>query len=217
MELLARHGGGRHRVLGLPGVALEPPASSRAGCRTPRAHLDDLVAPSAPRTSTSEVQRNGIAEQEQVNEAIVELRARWGASSSRPPTCTTCGAEDYHHHCSAAVRADEVDARSAEAVVRHERVLPQELGGARAVVLRDARGGRDDARDRRALRCDVELDRQLIPSYPCPDGKGEAEYLRELVDLGLRLRYGDPVPAAARERAEMELSVIGSMASTPTS
>src|SRR5439155_22327138 len=36
-------------------------------------------------------------------------------------------------------------------------------------------------------------------------------YLRALVDAGLRKRYGDPIPAAARERAEMELGVIGNM------
>ena len=64
-----------------------------------------------------------------------------------------------------------------------------------------------------AERCDVELElgRQLIPSYPTPDGSGEGEYLRRLVDEGLRHRYGDPVPAEAVERAEYELGVIDRM------
>src|SRR4029450_4922276 len=36
-------------------------------------------------------------------------------------------------------------------------------------------------------------------------------YLRRLADEGLRERYGDPVPAGARERLEMELAVIEKM------
>ena len=57
----------------------------------------------------------------------------------------------------------------------------------------------------------LELDKQLIPRYPTPDGTPEREYLRERVQEGLRLRYGDPPPAAALERMEMELDVIDRM------
>src|SRR6185437_4682365 len=42
-------------------------------------------------------------------------------------------------------------------------------------------------------------------------GEGEGEYLRRLVDEGLRRRYGDPIPAQAVERAEYELGVIDRM------
>ena len=64
-----------------------------------------------------------------------------------------------------------------------------------------------------AERCDVELElgRQLIPRYPTPDGETEAAYLRELVQQGLRERYGDPAPAEALERADYELGVIERM------
>src|SRR3712207_8167179 len=48
----------------------------------------------------------------------------------------------------------------------------------------------------------------LIPSYPTPHGEDEVEYLRALAHEGLRRRYGDPPPAAAVERLEMELEVI---------
>ena len=63
-----------------------------------------------------------------------------------------------------------------------------------------------------AERCDVaiELGRQLIPRY-LPEGEDERAYLRACVEEGLRARYGDPVPAAAIERAEMELGVIDRM------
>ncbi|HEY0344910.1 MAG TPA: DNA polymerase III subunit alpha, partial [Solirubrobacteraceae bacterium] len=64
-----------------------------------------------------------------------------------------------------------------------------------------------------AERCNVEieLDKQLIPQYPTPDGAAEHDYLRARVEEGLRTRYGDPVPAAARERSDMELEVIHRM------
>ena len=49
-----------------------------------------------------------------------------------------------------------------------------------------------------AERCDttIALKQQLIPRFDCPDGRAEEEYLRALVDEGLRKRYGDPIPAA---------------------
>ena len=64
-----------------------------------------------------------------------------------------------------------------------------------------------------AERCDVEiaLGGQLIPSFDCPDGMSEKEYLRSLVLEGMRERYGDPLPADAVERMEMELGVIDKM------
>src|SRR3712207_8289355 len=52
---------------------------------------------------------------------------------------------------------------------------------------------------------------QLIPSYPVPEGETEGTYLRRLVEAGLRRRYGDPPPAAAIERMDMELGVIDQM------
>jgi DNA polymerase-3 subunit alpha len=63
-----------------------------------------------------------------------------------------------------------------------------------------------------AERCNVtiELGRQLIPRY-LPEGEDERAFLRAQVEEGLRARYGDPVPAAATERAEMELGVIDRM------
>ena len=63
-----------------------------------------------------------------------------------------------------------------------------------------------------AERCDVtiELGKQLIPRY-LPEGEDERAYLRARVHEGLRARYGEPPPAAALERADMELEVIDRM------
>ena len=64
-----------------------------------------------------------------------------------------------------------------------------------------------------AERCSAELElgKQLIPSFQTPDGSSEREYLRARVLDGLGLRYGDPPPAEALERMEMELGVIDRM------
>ena len=51
----------------------------------------------------------------------------------------------------------------------------------------------------------------LIPRFPTPEGEPEEAYLRRLAHEGLRERYGDPPPAEAVERLEMELGVIEKM------
>lgn len=80
-----------------------------------------------------------------------------------------------------------------------------------------------------ADRCDVELDlgRILIPKYPLPEGENEHSYLLKLTYQGLIQRYNDVSAEEAkkltveqiipqlsddvRERAEMELGVMGNM------
>ncbi|MDH3249496.1 MAG: DNA polymerase III subunit alpha, partial [Acidimicrobiia bacterium] len=64
-----------------------------------------------------------------------------------------------------------------------------------------------------AERANVELEfgKILLPTFPVPDGHIEESYLRELVEEGARRRYGDPVPAEARDRIEHELRIISEM------
>ena len=80
-----------------------------------------------------------------------------------------------------------------------------------------------------ADRCDVEIElgRILIPKYPLPDGENEHSYLLRLTYQGLLQRYNGASKAEAekldpdeiipklsdevRERAEMELGVMGNM------
>src|SRR5204863_471674 len=89
------------------------------------------------------------------------LRARARAALGRHRGCPLPPSRGPRQPRRAPVRADEVDDRAAEASLRDERVLPQERrrdgGGVRAL----ARGGADDARDRRALR---RGDRARAPS-----------------------------------------------------
>jgi DNA polymerase III subunit alpha len=97
MELLARHAKG---VIVLTGC-LAARASQRivAGrLDEARAHLDELVQAFGPEQVYFEVQRNGVAEQEKVNEAI----ARFAAEIGRPLVASAdvhyLRREDYHHH-----------------------------------------------------------------------------------------------------------------------
>jgi DNA polymerase-3 subunit alpha len=54
----------------------------------------------------------------------------------------------------------------------------------------------------------LDLKKRHFPVYTPPGGKGPEDYLRELCERGLRERYGEPPPQAARDRLEHELQVI---------
>ncbi|MDR1519266.1 MAG: DNA polymerase III subunit alpha, partial [Planctomycetota bacterium] len=61
--------------------------------------------------------------------------------------------------------------------------------------------------------CDLQLPMKgfHLPRFQAPDGLTAAEHMSRLALEGLRRRYGDPLPAAARERFEKECAVIGKM------
>jgi DNA polymerase-3 subunit alpha len=61
-----------------------------------------------------------------------------------------------------------------------------------------------------AEKCDLELEfgKIILPVFEVPGGKTEGDYLRELCMEGLENRFGDPVPQAALDRLETELTVI---------
>jgi DNA polymerase-3 subunit alpha len=63
-----------------------------------------------------------------------------------------------------------------------------------------------------AEACELELKfgEHHLPRFDPPEGKDRETYLRELVDRGLRRRYGEPTPEMAA-RVEHELDIIGRM------
>ena len=72
----------------------------------------------------------------------------------------------------AAVRADEVDARAAEADLRHQRVLPQVERRDGGVVRGLARARwRRRSRSPTAATVEIELGKLLLPRFPTPDGE----------------------------------------------
>jgi DNA polymerase III subunit alpha len=176
-----------------------------------RAHADELMQVFGADNVYFEVQANGIADQEKANEGIVRIAREVG----RPLVATG----DVHY-----LRREDYDHHSALLCVQTKSTLaaPKLTFETNEFFLKDsAEMASSFARWPEALattleiaeRCDVslELGKQLIPRFDTPDGTPEADYLRARVEEGLKLRYGDPVPAQARERADMELGVIDRM------
>ena len=149
LELLARHADG---VICLTGC-LAARTSQRIVQGKPaeaRAHLDELVQVFGPEDVYFEVQRNGLAEQEQVNEAIRGFAAEMGRPLVATADVHYLRKEDYHHHAALLCVQTKSTLAQPKMSFENERVLPQVDGGDGGVVRRHAGGGRLDARDRRA-------------------------------------------------------------------
>jgi DNA polymerase III subunit alpha len=176
-----------------------------------RAHVDQLLQVFGPDDLYFELQKNGIAAQDKANEGIVRIAREMG----RPLVATG----DVHY-----LTRDDYDHHKALLCVQTKSTLsePKLTFDTNEFFLKDSAEMAADFADwpesiattlEIAERCevDIELGKMLIPRFPAPDDEGEASYLRRLAHQGLRERYGDPPPAAAVERLEMELGVIEKM------
>jgi DNA polymerase III subunit alpha len=176
-----------------------------------RAHADDLQRIFGPENVYFEVQKNGLAPQEKCNEGIVRIAREAGGGLVGTGDVHYLRREDYDHHTAllcvqtkSTIAAPKMTFETNEFYLRDS----QEMHSAFAEWPEAVANTLEIAE-----RCSVEIElgKQLIPSYPTPGGADEREYLRERVSEGLRLRYGDPAPAEAVERMEMELGVIDRM------
>jgi DNA polymerase-3 subunit alpha len=176
-----------------------------------RAHLDDLIQAFGPEQVYFEVQKNGIAEQDKANEGIV----RYASELGRP----LVGTADVHY-----LRREDFDNHAALLCVQTKSTLeaPKMSFDTNEFYLKDSEEMATSFAEwpeavpttlEIAERCDaeIELGKLLLPRYPAPDGEEPEAMLRRIVDEGMRARYGDPVPAQARERLEFELGVIEEM------
>jgi DNA polymerase-3 subunit alpha len=176
-----------------------------------RAHAGELMNAFGAENVYFEVQKNGLALQDQCNQEIVRIARELGRPLVGTGDVHYLRREDYHHHAALlcvqtksmlsqpkiSFDTNEFYLRSSAEMAESFAEWPEALASTIEI----------------AERCDIELElgRQLIPSYPCQEGVSEGEYLRSLVEEGLRQRYGDPVPAEARARADYELGVIDRM------
>jgi DNA polymerase-3 subunit alpha len=176
-----------------------------------RAHLDELVQAFGPEQVYFEVQKNGIDEQEKANEGIVRFARELG----RP----LVGTADVHY-----LRREDFDNHRALLCVQTKSTLaaPKLSFDTNEFYLKDnAEMAESFAEWPEAVpttleiaeRCEVEIElgKLLLPRYPTPDGEEPESMLRRIADEGMRSRYGDPIPAEARERLEFELGVIEEM------
>jgi len=210
MELLAAHSEG---VIALTGCL-----QSRF-CRRlveereddARAHLDDLIQVFGPEQVYFEVQKNGIPEQDKANEGIVRFARELG----RP----LVGTADVHY-----LRREDFDNHAALLCVQTKSTLeaPKMSFDTNEFYLKDSDEMTTSFAEwpeavpttlEIAERCEVEIElgKLLLPRYPTPDGEEPEAMLRRIAEEGMRARYGDPIPAAARERLEFELGVIEEM------
>src|ERR687898_213993 len=210
LELLSRYSEG---IIALTGCLqsrfcrrLVDDATSEA-----RAHVDELLQVFGPEDVYFEVQKNGIAAQDKANGEIVRIAREMG----RPLVATG----DVHY-----LRREDYDNHKALLCVQTKSTLtaPKLSFDTNEFYLKDSTEMAADFAEwpesiattlEIADRCqvDIELGKMLIPRFPAPDGEAEESYLRRLAHQGLRERYGDPPPAEAVERLEMELGVIESM------
>jgi DNA polymerase III subunit alpha len=210
MEQLAQHGEG---LIALSGCLQSRFCQYLIAERPDRArtHARELMNAVGADNVYFEVQKNGLPIQDKCNEEIVRIARELGRPLVGTGDVHYLRREDYHHHAAllcvqtkSTLSQPKITFDTNEFYLRSSQEMADsfaEWPEAIATTLEVAE------------RCDVELElgRHLIPSYPTPGGAGEGPYLRQLVDEGLRRRYGDPVPAAARERADYELGVIDRM------
>jgi DNA polymerase-3 subunit alpha len=210
LRLLERHGAGvialtgclqgrfcRRLVDDLPGEA--------------RAHADDLVQVFGAENLYFELQRNGLADQDKANEGIARIAREMGRPVVGTADVHYLRREDFDHHRALlcvqtkstlaqpklSFDTNEFFLKSSEEMAEAFAPWPEALPTSLEIAERCSTG--------------IELGRMLLPSYPTPDGESENAHLRRRAQEGLRERYGDPVPAAAVERMDTELEVIGRM------
>src|SRR5581483_9234746 len=154
---------------------------------------------------------NGLPIQDKCNEEIVRVAREVGRPLVATGDVHYLRREDYHHHAAllcvqtkSTISQPKISFETNEFYLRSS----QEMADAFAEWPEAIASTLEIAE-----RCDVELElgRRLIPRYPTPDGTSESEYLRALVQDGMRRRYGEPPPAEALERADDELAVIERM------
>jgi DNA polymerase III subunit alpha len=176
-----------------------------------RTHLDDLVQAFGPDQVYFEVQKNGIEEQEKANRGIV----RFARELSRP----LVGTADVHY-----LRREDFDNHAALLCVQTKSTLeaPKLSFDTNEFFLKSNEEMTSSFAEwpeavpttlEIAERCEIEIElgKLLLPRYPTPDGSEPEEMLRRIAGEGLRARYGDPPPAEAVERLELELGVIEEM------
>ncbi|MFL5886394.1 MAG: DNA polymerase III subunit alpha, partial [Thermoleophilaceae bacterium] len=210
MELLSKHSEG---VIALTGC-LQSRFCRRLVDDNPgeaRAHADQLMQVFGADNVYFEVQQNGIAEQDKANEWIAKIANEVGRPLVGTADVHYLRREDYDHHRALlcvqtkstiaepklSFDTNEFYLKSSEEMAESFSPWPEAIATTREI----------------AERCNVEIElgKMLIPRYPTPDGEDETDYLRERAFEGLARRYGDPPPAEAVERLEMELDVITRM------
>jgi DNA polymerase-3 subunit alpha len=176
-----------------------------------REHADQLIQVFGPEDVYFEVQENKIEDQNRANPQIAAIAKEFGRPLVGTADVHYLGREDYDSH--AALLCVQTKSTLAEPKMTFDTnefyLKTNEEMTAEYENWPGAIESTTEIADR--VNVNFELGGRLIPSYKTPTGGSDGEFLRELVQEGLARRYGAPIPAAAQERAEMELAVIDKM------
>src|SRR4051794_9186121 len=176
-----------------------------------RSHVDDLMQIYGADNVYFELQANGIPEQDKANEGIVRVAREVGRPLVGTADVHYLRREDYDHH--AALLCVQTKSTLLEPKLRFDNnefyLKDNEEMASSFTAWPEAVPTSLEIAERCSV--EIELGKMLIPRYPTPGAEDEGQYLRRLALDGLRERYGDPLPADAVERLEMELDVIGRM------
>jgi len=210
MSLLDRHSGG---IIALTGclasrfcqrLVADNPAEARA-------HVDELMQVFGSDNVYFEIQRNGIDDQNKANEGIARIAREVGRPLVATGDVHYLGREDYDNHSAllcvqtkSTLAEPKLTFDTNEFYLKDSAEMAEQFAAWPEAVPTTL-----EIAERCAV--DIELGKMLIPSYQTPTAEPEGAYLRRLAEEGLRRRYGDPPPAEAVERLDMELEVIGRM------
>ncbi|MCL2396744.1 MAG: DNA polymerase III subunit alpha [Defluviitaleaceae bacterium] len=158
-----------------------------------------------------EIQDHGMAEQKQVNDALIRMAAELNIQ--------LVATNDSHY-----LAADDAKAHEVLICIQTGKTLMDEdrmgFSGDQFYVkspdeMYDLFGHVPDALEntvRIAARCNVDIvfNEYKLPKYDVPPGRQAGEYLREITFAGLARRYGEITPEVS-QRADYELNTISSM------
>jgi DNA polymerase-3 subunit alpha len=176
-----------------------------------RAHADELLQIFGAENVYFEVQKNGLTDQDKCNEGIVRIAREVGGSLVGTGDVHYLRREDHGHHTALLCVQTKSTLASPKMIFETNEFYLRDSAEMVAAFAEWPEAIASTVEIAERCELELELDKQLIPSYPTPDGAPEREYLRARVQEGLRLRYGDPPSAEALERMEMELGVIDRM------
>jgi DNA polymerase-3 subunit alpha len=207
-DVLARHSRG---VVALSGclageVATRVTGGDLDGARETVSTYRDIFGPDR---YLLEMQRHGIAEQEQVNEALAGLAGEFGlrlaatndlhyvhqhdAEAHDVLLCLQTGA-NFDDPKRWRFGSQDFYLKTAAEMAATFPEYPQALASTLEVA--------------EAVHLKIDLGHSLLPPFEVPEGLTADQYLREKVAEGLRWRYGDRPEQAAYERMDTELEVI---------
>ncbi len=180
-------------------------AGDRAGAEKTLGFYRDLFG---PENFYLELMDHGLPDQQRVNPLLLELSRKTGIGAVATNDVHYVNREDAYAQevllciqtasqlsdtSRMKMQTDEFYLKSAEEMAARFSGTPEVLSRTREV----------------AERCllEMELHNNLLPEFTPPPGKKAADYLRELCDEGIPLRYGEKTEKIA-QRLEHELKVI---------